>query len=85
MLVKTLETRSNIAFLGVFSKLTPNKFFLHPLIAWKLSKMADLRHYKNFAETKNSALVGMQERLTKIWCEKLVGIQKSGTSAFGVM
>ena len=62
MSVKILETRSNIAFFSVFSKLTPNKVFLHPLIAFSLSKIAGLRHHKNFAETKNSALVGRQEQ-----------------------
>ena len=62
MSLKNLETRSNIAFFSVFSKLTPNKVFLHPLIAFNPCKIAGLRHHKNFAETKNSALVGMQEQ-----------------------
>ena len=62
MSVEFLETRSNIAFFSVFSKMTANKFFLHPLIALNLCKIAARKSCINFPETKNSALVGMEEQ-----------------------
>lgn len=64
------------------SEIGLNRCFCNPLMACKPNKIAVLRHHKNFAETDDFALVGMEELLTQKCGEKLVGIQKPGGKCF---